>query len=152
MVKIISLLIAMIAMVSTSHAAVSEDANTFQRSDFLGTWHGKTQEDGSIVKWLIHRDTDGTYATLFLICKDGVPDWIQKEFGSWDYKNGIYRTITRIIEDPDGRREPDTPEKTYIETYRVIILNTVMFTYVHTTKNKKYSATKVDDSYRVDCD
>ncbi len=152
MVKILSLLIAMIAAVSTSHAAVSEDANTFQPSDFLGTWHGERQEDGSIVKWLTHRDIDGTYATLFLVCKDGVYDSMQKEFGNWDYKNGIYRMITRAIEDSDGRRQPDTPDKTYIETYRVIFLNALAFTYVHTKKNKKYSVTKVDDSYQVNCD
>lgn len=140
------------SMVSTSHAVVSEHVNPFQRSDFLGMWHGERQEGGSIVKWLIHRDTDGTYAALFLVCKDGVPDWIQKEFGDWDYTNGVYRTITRVIEDSDGRREPDTPDKTRIETYRVIFLNALAFTYVDTKKNKKYSVTKVDDSYKVDCD
>lgn len=135
-----------------SDVVVSEDAETFPRSDLLGTWHGQRQGDGSIIKWLIHRDVDGTYAALSLVCKDGIPDWIQKEFGNWDYKNGIYRTITRIIEDSDGRRQPDTPDKTSIETYRVIFLNALAFTYVHTTKDTQYSVTKVDDAYRVDCD
>lgn len=134
-----------------SPANASEDAQTFQRSDLLGIWHGERQEDGSIVKWLTHRDTDGTYADIFLVCTDGVPDRIQREFGNWDYTDGIYRTITRVIEDANGRRQPDTPGKTHTETYRVIFLNALAFTYVHTTKNKKYSVTKVDDSYRVDC-
>jgi hypothetical protein len=151
MVKILSLLIAIITAVFTSHAAVSEDVDTFQPSDLLGTWHGESQEDGSIVKWLTHRDIDGTYADVFLVCRDGVPDRIQREFGNWDYMDGMYRTITRVIEDSDGRRQPDTPDKTYIETYRVIFLNALAFTYVHTTKDTTYSVTKVDDSYQVDC-
>jgi hypothetical protein len=134
-----------------SAAVMSENTKTFQRNDLLGVWYGERQQDGSIVKWLTHRDFDGTYADIFLVCKDGVPDSIQREFGNWDYTNGIYRTITRIIEDMDGRRQLDTAEETYVETYRAIFLNELAFTYIHTTKDTTYSVLKVDDSYRVDC-
>ena len=125
-----------------------EDTKTFQRRDLLGIWHGERRENGSIIRWLTHRDIDGTYADIFLVCIDGVPDSLQREFGNWDYMDGIYRTITRVIEDANGRRQPDT---LHTDRYRVLFLNTLAFTYVHTTKNKKYSVTKVDDSYRVDC-
>lgn len=132
-------------------AVMSEDTKTLERSNLLGMWYGERPGDGSIIKWLTHRSIDGTYADIFLVCKNGIPDSVQREFGDWDYTNGVYRTITRVIENIDGREQPEMPEKTHVETYRVVFLNELAFTYVHTTKDTTYSVLKVDDSYRVDC-
>lgn len=130
-----------------------DQQETDKAKALVGTWYGEQERKGLIVRWLNKRKADGKFEIVSLVCEGAEPRGTMKQYGDWEYEDGIYRTTTTLLEsEKKGKREPGNPEKFHIEAYRVIDVDNDVFTYIHTATNVEYSVKKVDASYNLTCD
>jgi hypothetical protein len=110
----------------------------------VGKWLGLNSPQEWVKCWLNERRQNGTFEVTFLAA---APFGLRRqvEEGTWSFANGLYSTITTLI---DGSKvNPGDPQ--FRDTYRVIELTGDRFVLSHIEKGWQFTAYRVTDSFAL---
>ena len=120
-------------------------------SQLLGYWTGSSGSYVDNTNWVIWRRPSGKFEANFLVCRKGDIVASQREAGSWSHVDGSYKTRTEFLSNGYESWFPDTPDKVYVEEYKVTNISSTEFLYQNMHKNKKYKVIRVSRDYELQC-
>ena len=108
----------------------------------VGKWLGLDSPQTWVKCWLNEPRPDGTFEVTFLA---DAPFGLRRqvEQGTWSLANGVYSTITTLI---DGSKvNPGNPQ--FKDTYRIIELTDEKLVFSHIERGWQFSANRVPNSF-----
>ena len=136
--------------VETLSTAVKPDvfSDDVSRAQLIGAWLGESPvKDGSTVKWLLKRASDGTYKVQFRITDARKMQRDQFETGFWGISGGVYFTLTRAMIE-NGRLIPvDTKDASFYDAYKILSSSPSEFKYKSLSTQEVFTVKRVANDF-----
>ncbi|MEX1664099.1 hypothetical protein [Zhongshania arctica] len=125
-------------------------ASSASRNMLLGKWYGiRTMENGGQKEWLTERSADGTYRVDFRFVDTDGSARSQSEVGFWGVSGDIYFRIFRGWVTVEGMKPADPTVADHYDAYKIEGLDDNAFSYIHLTRNQRYTVKKVPTDFRL---
>jgi|GEM_PF-6227507 len=143
-------ILSLVLLSGVSGCASNGGVKQFDNSDLQGNWFGSSQSGQTTTKWINARTPEGDFELEFKVCNKNKVTMYQVKRGSWLVKDKAYQTTTTELTDGQKTWQPGTENRKYVERYTINRLkNNVL--YYKNADGKKFTATKISPSYRLNC-
>ena len=108
-----------------------------------GRWYGEDPQPGpgAVTKRLTHRNADGTYTVVFRRYIGNQMVGQQTESGRWSFSNGMYVTLTQVMQGTAA----DPADRHFHDIYIVESFEGDEMTYRHVATGRRFKAKRVAD-------
>lgn len=136
-------------VVGADHVLQAEAAQEEKREAWIGRWAGEAKADGGTYRWLLIRESDGTFMIHGRMYHDGVAVAERLETGEWSVVDGYY--ITKTNAEWDGAKfvAVESWRPHFWGIYRVIEVRKDKISYHHDRLKKAYITNRVGEEYEL---
>ncbi len=119
-----------------------------RRLALVGRWYGETKTaDGQSLRWLTHREANGTYRTQYLVNKAEPEESI--EIGQWGLSGSVFFTIQRVwIRNGETQRVDGSNVYTY-DAYDITHIAEQSLEYRSAGSGKRFTVRRVGTSFEL---
>ena len=135
--------------VGSDHVLNADAAQENERETWIGRWAGEANAEGGVYRWLLIRESDGTFMLHGRMYQDGVAVYERLETGEWTVVDGFYITKTNAEWDGEKFIPVESWRPNFWGIYRVGEVRDDKISYHHDRLNKTYVNRRVGDDYEL---